>query len=376
MNRTPKNVRSCRANAPRALIAAAALTFGLASAPALAQFESMDSNILAVEKKSALEILKTTYDMGTVMQTDRPEFDFQFKNTGNATLEIIRVQSTCGCTVPELDKKIYAPGESGKIHVKYDPTGKLGTQHKQLRVFSNDPANPDIALTVQANVEPVIFMDPKVVNFVQIGKGEVKTLTIKVTGRAKNFAASLATVGRGDLFSIKVLPAIPVKLNDKEMQESTIEITLLGNSPVGRLADTLSIRTNDPIEPLVTCTISGFINGDLKAEPQVVAFGVVKPGDTFETEIKVINRGGKPFKISKVEVKQPNPIQLTLTATPVDPSNPTAYTIRATGIARAATERSNTQPIQGQLVITTDVDREETIEVPFYAQLRMVPTTK
>lgn len=357
-------------------VAVATVAFGLVSAPALAQFENPDGNILIVEKKPAITMMKTAHDMGTVMQTDRPEFEFEFKNSGNATLEIIRVQSTCGCTVPELDKKIYAPGESGKIHVKYDPTGKVGGQHKQIHVFSNDPASPDIALTVQANVEPVVYLEPKVLNFVPLMKGETKTLTVKVTGRPKDFAASLATVARSDLFSVKVLNTVPVKLNDKDMRETTIEVTVLGNAPVGRIVDALNIRTNDPAEPMLSCAISGFVNGDIKTEPQVMAFGVVKPGDKFENEIKVSNRAGKPFKITKVEVKQPNPVELTISFTPVDPANPTVYTLKASGVAKAATEQSNTQPIQGQLVITTDVEREETLEIPFYAQLRMVPTTK
>lgn len=320
-------------------------------------------------------MMKVVHEMGTLMQTDRPEFDFAFKNVGNATLEIIRVQSTCGCTVPELDK-IFRTGETGTIHVKYDPTGKVGTQHKQIHVFSNDPASPDIALTVQATVEPVVFVEPKVLNFTQVGKGESKSLTVKITGRPKDFAATLATVARSDLFTVKVLGTTPVKLNGKDMRETTIEVTLAGNAPVGRLADSLSVRTNDPGEPMVTCTSSGFVAGDLKSEPQVMAFGVVKPGDKFENELKIVNRSGKPFKVTKVEVKQPNPIELTLTATAVDPANPTVYVIKASGVAKAATDQSNQQPIQGQLVITTDVDREQTIELPFYAQLRMVPPTK
>lgn len=382
MNRPTLNVRPLRSRptlalASRSAVTAAALALGLASAPAWAQFQNDGGNILVVEKKSSIEILRTVHEMGTVMQTDRPEFDFEFKNTGNATLEIIRVQSTCGCTVPELDKKSFAPGESGKIHVKYDPTGKVGAQHKQIHVFSNDPANPDIALTVQATVEPVVFVEPKVLNFTQVAKGEAKSLTVKITGRPKDFAATLATVARSDLFTVKVLGTEPVKVNGKDMRETTIEVTLAGNAPVGRLADSLSVRTNDPGEPMVTCTLSGFVNGDLKSEPQVMAFGVVKPGDKFENELKVASRSGKPFKITKVEVKQPNPIELTLTATAVDPSNPTVYVIKASGVAKAAAaDQSNQQPIQGQLVITTDVDRELTIELPFYAQLRMVPTTK
>ena len=43
---------------------------------------------------------KSVYDFGDVVQGDKVEHTFKFKNTGNESLIITNVQVTCGCTTP------------------------------------------------------------------------------------------------------------------------------------------------------------------------------------------------------------------------------------------------------------------------------------
>ena len=56
--------------------------------------------------------------------------------TGNAPLVITKINSSCGCTVPEWPKEPIAPGKTGKIQVKYDTT-RVGPIRKTITVLSN-----------------------------------------------------------------------------------------------------------------------------------------------------------------------------------------------------------------------------------------------
>lgn len=361
----------------RLVIALSGLAATALTGVAQAQFQddgTTPPSVLEVGKRPIVKFETETYDMGTVMQIDRPEFVFKFKNAGNGQLAIENVQSSCGCTVPELTKKIYEPGESGEIHVKYDPTGKNGPQHKQIHVFSNDPNRPDISLNVIANVEAVVLIEPKVVTFMRVEKGQGMKQTIKVTGRTEDFAATFATVGNNDIFSVKVLDTKPVEVNGKKLRQTEIEVTLNENARVGRIDDTLSIRTNDPKEPLATCQLTGSVIGELEGKPAVLPFGICRAGQPMKAEMKLANRAGKAFKITSIELK-PNAQttvipDLAFTSEPNDPANPTVYTIRATG---TAPEQATNATFQGSIVVATDVDRETTMEIPFYGQFRLSP---
>jgi len=62
-----------------------------------------------------------TIDYGTVNKEDDNGLRaFVFTNTGNAPLIIKDAKSTCGCTVPSFPKEPIAPGQTGKIEVKYN----------------------------------------------------------------------------------------------------------------------------------------------------------------------------------------------------------------------------------------------------------------
>ena len=104
---------------------------------------------------------KVTHDFGYVGLGSTNFCQFKFTNTGNAVLKIDEVKEACSCTVHNLTKKEYAPGESGTITVGYAADTELGNMMKQLYVFSNDPSNPQVELLVKANHTASVDFEPK-----------------------------------------------------------------------------------------------------------------------------------------------------------------------------------------------------------------------
>jgi len=78
-----------------------------------------------------------THAFGTIKPGDVIEHKFEFTNTGNADLVIRDAKATCGCTQPSFPFVPIAPGEKGYIGVKYDSTGKLGTQKPTVTITTN-----------------------------------------------------------------------------------------------------------------------------------------------------------------------------------------------------------------------------------------------
>ncbi|MGD2094137.1 MAG: DUF1573 domain-containing protein [Phycisphaerales bacterium] len=103
---------------------------------------------------------KLTHHFGEVGPGTDHLCEFRFRNAGNSTLYISEVEKTCGCTPFLLEKKQYAPGESGTIKVRYYTESEYGNTTKQLIVRSNDRQNPNIALALQARVVSKIKTEP------------------------------------------------------------------------------------------------------------------------------------------------------------------------------------------------------------------------
>ena len=92
------------------------------------------------------------HDFGKVGPSSKSVYGFKFSNIGDGTLKITKVTKTCGCTPFTLEKKEYAPGESGELKVRYNSGSKAGMVTRRLYVYTNDKDDAKIQLTLKAEI--------------------------------------------------------------------------------------------------------------------------------------------------------------------------------------------------------------------------------
>ncbi len=310
----------------------------------------------------------TSHDFGTVLDTDHPEFEFKFTNKGNGTLVLQQPTASCGCTTPQLTKMEYAPGESGVIKVGYKGAGKRGPQAQNVTVKSNDPLAQNLRLDIKVEVEPIVSVEPTIVNFDEIMQGQTAKQTVTITGRSEDFAATYASVGKfGKYIKANVVGTETIDVGGKKRRKSTIEFTLEPGAPKGHINSASTIRTSDANSPLTSVQILGEIVGDLKPVPMAINAGVIQPGESFQRTFRVTSRSGKPFNIIGNEQSTGLAEPMKLDIKPVEGS--AGYEITVTG--RAAEQAS---PLTGNLMLKTDVKGEETITIPLRGNVRPRPS--
>ena len=118
----------------------------------------------ANEPEPRIKIEKSSHDFGEIGASTKNTYEFKFTNVGTGVLKIKKLQSTCGCMVPELQKKEYAPGESGVVKVTFSAPARKGVSRKNLYIHSNDKKNPRAKLTIRARVAPKVDYRPKRLN--------------------------------------------------------------------------------------------------------------------------------------------------------------------------------------------------------------------
>ncbi len=93
------------------------------------------------------------FNFGDVQQGPQVNGEFEFTNTGQSVLKIVRIQPACGCTgVIADEKKEFLPGESGKIKFTLNTEGRSGINEKTISVESNDIAHPTKVVSFIANI--------------------------------------------------------------------------------------------------------------------------------------------------------------------------------------------------------------------------------
>jgi hypothetical protein len=86
---------------------------------------------------ATMDFVDTLHDFGTMHAGEKADYDFVFKNNGKNPLIITKATGSCGCTVPDYPHEPIAPGQSNKIHVRFNSTGKFGPQNKSVTILTN-----------------------------------------------------------------------------------------------------------------------------------------------------------------------------------------------------------------------------------------------
>ncbi len=101
-----------------------------------------------------------TYEFPETWAGDKVEHTFIIHNDGTAPLEILEVKPGCGCTVAKEYDKVIAAGASGKIPFTLNTGMTTAVLTKPINVRTNDPANPNMVLTLKGPVKARISVEP------------------------------------------------------------------------------------------------------------------------------------------------------------------------------------------------------------------------
>lgn len=247
-------------------------------------------------------IVEPIVDVGQVVRGEDFSATFEIQNTGTAPLEITEVRPTCGCTVADYDETI-APGATGRIRATVDTESILGPNSKGITVFTNDPNNPRLQLTVKSNVKPFLYLDPGYARFTQFVR----------SGGAQTISQTLWAEDFEDLKVVSVesdSPHIEVayrEARDGERDASgvgrqwRIDITLADDSPIGPLSDRVVVTTNHPRQRLTDIPVSAFVRPTVSVTPPMIDFGPIEVGSDQQWGVLVRNFGQTPLELGAVE---------------------------------------------------------------------------
>lgn len=113
--------------------------------------QSAENSSVSDTGKAVITFTEYEHQFGKVKEGEKIGCIFTFENTGSSDLVIIAATTTCGCTVPEYDRKPVSPGEKGKMKVVFDTSGRNGIQSKIITVRSN-ATTPVVMLKITADI--------------------------------------------------------------------------------------------------------------------------------------------------------------------------------------------------------------------------------
>jgi len=92
------------------------------------------------------------WDFGQAKPAPVLKHDFLFKNETKSVLNITSVNTSCGCTASQPQKKSLKPEETTKINVTFNPHGYLGPVKQFVYVNTDNADLAVVRFTIKAEI--------------------------------------------------------------------------------------------------------------------------------------------------------------------------------------------------------------------------------
>ena len=120
---------------------------------------------VASESGPHLAIDQEEFDFGTMEQNSHRTHTFVVSNTGHAPLLLKKGDTTCRCTKFEIVKTELAPGEKTAVELEWKATVPPGNFRQTATIDTNDPAVPQLKLSISGKVTSSFRIVPDTVTF-------------------------------------------------------------------------------------------------------------------------------------------------------------------------------------------------------------------
>ena len=133
---------------------------------------------------------------------------FSFRNVGDRTITVTALSATCGCTVPQLEKRTYAPGESGEIHAKFTFGSRVGEQHKRITVTTEGAGQNVHVLNLITRIPEWMELQPRILRWKLSDSPSAQELQVDVPMHEQ---IKLSLPEKSDNFDIRIQQRNPGK---------------------------------------------------------------------------------------------------------------------------------------------------------------------
>lgn len=244
--------------------------------------------------KAMFEI--TSHDFGTVPQGAKSEFRFKITNKYEEDVHIRTVRSSCGCTIPRIDKSIdtLKTYQEGAVVCEFNTRAFVGPKSAVVTVVFDRPFYGEMQLNVKGNIRSDIATNPGEIKFGEVDAGTEKLTTVNIS-----------YAGTKD-WRIEDVRSANQNLRVKLMQTPSsqgrraydMQVRLLDTAKAGEFRDQIVIVTNDVEFNQVTVPVTGTIVPPL-VMPASVELGTIRSGNSVAQ--RLIIKGKEPFEITKID---------------------------------------------------------------------------
>jgi hypothetical protein len=207
------------------------------------------------------------FKFGVMAPNTEMSHKFIVKNTGTAPLKLAKGHYQCKCTMPTMKKGEYkevAPGEETDIEMSWKPLAPDEMFRKQVEIWTNDPDHPKLTFSIEGQVIPYIRPEPGSYSLGIVRNEEGRDFEGMLLCGLSADLQILEATSNNELITVKAEP-----FSDEEIKtiapgmKKVFRVIgkLLPTEKIGPQKATLTFKTNQPEQEIVTVDVSANLGG-------------------------------------------------------------------------------------------------------------------
>jgi hypothetical protein len=307
------------------------------------------------------------HEFGSMAQLSEGKHSWEFRNIGDADLELWMESSTCSCTIAKLSSKegaekkkvVVKPKDSTKIDLEWQTKMFHDDYSKGATIGTNDPSRRNVSLVVKGKVYPPVIVYPnEMMTFNSVSNEETHQAKIALFSVDRpDFKIKKISTTRPEFLVPQVMPLSPEDCKQLKVKVGMqVVVEMKPGMPLGRFQDELVIETDHPLKSEVKLTIAGNTTGPISVIPDRLRMPSVSSSQGASRDLTLLVQGGKPTLFTVGYHPEKVKVEITPDDTPTQKGRYKMSVIVPPGTAAG--------PIEDIIILKTDHPKVSEIKIP------------
>lgn len=231
--------------------------------------------------RAGLVFSQRLVDLGEVTPREEVFARFEFRNAGQTAVVVDKLEASCGCLQPVIDRKEYRPGDRGRFVARVQTANQVaGFKEYRIKMKYHDPHPRESELLFRVTLPyNQVFVRPRTLAVTSVESNDSTVWPIEIIDRRPQpLSIKSASCTHPSLAQLEIADATT---DDEGATHFHITATIRGGLPPGRQDAVIQISTEDPEYRFLTIPLRVVtVREQPKYDPEVQTVGAEDEGET------------------------------------------------------------------------------------------------
>lgn len=225
---------------------------------------------------------------------------FTITNVYDVPMQVVEVRKSCTCLDYVPVTKVLQPNETADFAVTMNAGKFVGANTQTVYVTVGPKYVSTAVIRLSANSKTDVTLSPGAVAFGTVSPGAKASQSLKLEykGRSRDWKVTEVVAAPQGAVTAQVTETDRGGLL-RGGAEYTLTVTLRPTVAPGPIAEQVTLRTNDPTNPLIQVAVTGAVAAPIEVAPTRVKIDGIEVGQSAAQRVLV--RAAKPFRVLGVD---------------------------------------------------------------------------